>query len=212
MSILNTCRRIKIILLVEIVFSIMNIKIKQLFILLLIVFSHNSFSEADVIISNQILYENEYFSVQMSEQAKSTKKSIAEEDLDMTILAGGFCEDVNVVLIHLLFNAMEEHFTLDDVKGMGMEQEFNNEKTFISETKKEKVNNINSVKYTIEYKENTDFLTYLYVWPNKNQVFQLVVSGTRKMHAVAFEKEGNSITYLDKCPDYYNYTNTLKLK
>lgn len=166
--------------------------------------------------TGQVLYENEYFSVQTSEKVTISKDSIGDGELNLTVIAGGPCLEVSTVLTHMVFNS-EGEFSFADLRdGKG---KFSSTRAgVVSEGMKivyqevVKANGIDAVKYTITSKKDPDVLIYTYSWPNKNQIFQLTVGGTSKMHSVISNAGDKKITYLDMCPDYYNFLNTLRLR
>ena len=164
--------------------------------------------------TKQVLYENDYFSVQTSGKVTVTEKDVKAGEVSLTVIGGGMCRQVVVVLVHMVFHA-EEAFSLDDIEsaegkfslqGMvpaGME---------VAHRELVNVNGVEAVKFTITSKSDPDVLIYAYSWPHKNQIFQLTVGGTREMHAPLSRVGDQTLTYLDACPDHYNFLNTLQMK
>ena len=164
--------------------------------------------------ANQVLYENDYFSVQTSGKVTVTEESVKAGEIDLTVIGGGPCREVVVVLAHMVFHS-EETLSLDDIQsaegkfslqGMipkGME---------VTHWEIVKVNGVNAVKYTITSGSDPAVLIYAYSWPHENQIFQLTVGGTRKMHAIISKVGDQTLTYLDACFDHYNFLNTLQMK
>lgn len=164
--------------------------------------------------ANQVLYENDYFSVQTSGKVTVTEESVKAGEIDLTIIGGGHCREVVVVLAHMVFHS-EETFSLDDIKsaeGKFSLRRIVPEGMEVTHREIVKVNDVNAVKYTITSKIDPDILIYAYSWPHENQIFQLTVGGTRKMHAVISKAGDQTLTYLGACFDHYNFLNTLQMK
>ena len=164
--------------------------------------------------ANQVLYENDYFSVQTSGKVTVTEKDVKAGEMSLTVIGGGTCRQVVVVLVHMVFHA-EEAFSLDDIKsteGKFSLQGMVPEGMEVTHREVVNVNDVEAVKFTITSKSDPDVLIYAYSWPHRNQIFQLTVGGTREMHAPLSRVGDQTLTYLDACPDHYNFLNTLQMK